>query len=326
MQKIGFIGYSGHAARLIRIFDGISEISHFYHPEEDIDLEKIQMEDKSKVKTTKNLADLYSCDGIVICSPNHTHFGYLKKLTEEYKGYIFCEKPPVASIEELEALIKFSDKDKKRIYFDFNMRFSFMNDVLKTYPEKYSLGDPLRVSILAGHGLAFKESYKDSWRSKKELHKAGVLETLGIHFLDVFSSLFGEPENISFAAQNFSPYGDSIDTCHLSCSFKNRCYFNMTCSYCIPFSQKIEIDYTNGSIAFDRGKLKVFGPRETFDKEGFFMAPPLIHEEDINENALYLQSLEKSCRFFVDCINGKREIDLKHFDQSMLSNKACLMK
>lgn len=324
MPKIGFIGYSGHATRLIKILDKTSEISHLYHPEDDIDLGQIPIKGQSKPVATRNLNDLYSCDGIVISSPSYTHFSYLKELVEDYKGYIFCEKPPVSSLEELEALTKFSVDDKKRIHFDFNMRFSFLNEVLRTFPEKYNLGEPLRVAVLVGHGLAFKESYKSSWRAKKELHKAGVLETLGIHFFDIISFLFGPPSNLSYKVENYSPYGDSIDTCHLSCSFKNRCYFSLTCSYCMPFAENIEINYTNGSIDFNSGKIRVFGPRETFDKNGFFARPPLIYEEAIDENALYLESLRKSCQFFIDCLSRKKEIDLKYFAQSILSNEVCL--
>lgn len=324
MLKIGFIGYSGHATRLIKIFDNMSEISYFYHPEDNIDIGQIPVKKRDAIKTTKNLDDLYSCDGIVISSPNYTHFNYLEKLAGNYKGYIFCEKPPVSNLEELEALAKFSDDDKKRIYFDFNMRFSFLNEILKTFPEKYNLGEPIRISVLAGHGLALKESYKSSWRAKKELHPAGVLETLGIHFFDVASFLFGAPSDLSYKTENYSPYGNSADTCHLSCSFKNRCRLNLTCSYCMPFSENIEINYTNGFINLSLGKIKVFGPRETFDKNGFFIRPPLIYEKTVDENDLYIESLRKSCRFFIDIISNNQEVSLKYFEQSILSNRVCL--
>jgi predicted dehydrogenase len=326
IKKIGFIGYRGHATRLIRIFSGMKgcEVSHLYHPEKDIDIEQVPVPDRSKLTATRRLDDLYSCDAIVISTPNHTHFGYLKKLREDYKGYIFCEKPPVSSLKELEALARFPDGDKKRTYFNFNMRFGFLNEILRTFPQKYDLGEPLRISIIVGHGLALKESYKSSWRAKKDRHKTGILETVGIHFLDLISFLFGQPRGISYKGENHSPYGDSIDTCHLACSFENRCHLSLTCSYCIPFTQHIELHYTNGIMDFDSGKIRVFGPRETFDKNGFFIQPPLIHEAAADINGLYLQSLEDSCRYFADCISNRRDIDLKYFDQSVLSNRLCL--
>lgn len=324
--KIGFIGYKGHATRLINTLEKIKqcEISHIYHPTKSIDLKQIPVTDKSKLVATQHLADLYSCDGIIISSPNHTHFAYLKKLIKNYKGYIFCEKPPVSTLKELNALTKFSASDKKRVYFNFNMRFSFLNEVLRNFPKKYNLGKPIRIAIIVGHGLGFKKSYKSSWRADKKLHKAGVLETLGIHYFDLISSLFGPPNNLCYKTENYSPYGDSIDTCHLSCSFSNHCYFNLTCSYCMPFVKNIQMDYTNGFIEFSANKIKIFGPRDIFDKRGFFTSPPLIYKKAINSNLLYLKSLEKSCQYFIDCIRNKKAIDLKYFKQSILSNRVCL--
>lgn len=324
--KIGFIGYKGHATRLIKILDKIDqcEISHFFHPEKDIDLKQIPVANKSKLVTTRNLNDLYSCDGVIISSPNHTHFAYLKKLIENYKGYIFCEKPPVSTLKELNALTKLSANDKKRIYFNFNMRFSFLNEVLRNFPQEYDLGNPIRIAIVVGHGLAFKKSYKSSWRANKKLHKAGVLETLGIHYFDLISFLFGPPNNLCLKAENYSPYGNSIDTCHLSCSFKNHGYFNLTCSYCMPFVKNIQMNYTNGFIEFNANKMKVFGPRDVFDKQGLFTSPHLIYKKTINNDRLYFESLKKSCQYFINCIRNKKAINLKYFKQSILSNRACL--
>jgi len=41
-----------------------------------------------------NIQDLNS-DIIFITSPNSTHANYLNKLSKSYKGYVFCEKPPI---------------------------------------------------------------------------------------------------------------------------------------------------------------------------------------------------------------------------------------
>jgi|GEM_PF-1058970 len=325
-KKIGFIGYQGQVGRLIKALEKTNKckIACFYHPEKNIELAKIDIAESSQVITTKRLEDLCLCDGIVISSPNHTHFPYLKKLVKEYRGYIFCEKPPVSTPRELQMLVKFPNNDKKRIYFNFNLRFSFLKQVLETFPRKYDLGEPVRISIIVGHGLAFKKGYKSSWRADKKLHKAGVLETLGIHYFDLASFLFGVPVGLSYKMQTFSKYGDSIDTAHLSCSFLNKCYFSLTCSYCIPCMEDIQLNYTNGFIIINDKKIKVFGPREVFDKKGFFTPPPLIAKMDIDADELYFKSLEDSCAYFVDCVDKNKPVDVKYFAQSILSNKVCL--
>lgn len=325
-MKIGFIGYKGHAARLIKIFEKIKqcEISYFYHPQKDINLKQIHLIKSKNAKTTRKLEDLFTCDAIVISSPNHTHFTYIKTLLKNYSGYIFCEKPPVADLKELKILTKIPVKDQKRLYFNFNMRFGFLHDILKKFPQKYNLGKPLKIAITVGHGLAFKKSYKSSWRAKKELHKAGVLETLGVHYIDLASFLFGLPENLHYTSENYSPYGDSIDTSHLSCNFKNRCYFNLTCSYCVPCTEDIQILYTNGIIKLNSKEIRVFGPRDVFNKNGFFADPPIIFKKSFNSENLYFESLTKSCKYFIDCVSHKKEMSLKYFRQSIFSNKTCL--
>lgn len=324
--KIGFIGYKGHATRLITIFENIKycEILYFYHPQKNIDLKQISLIKSKKAIATRRLKDLFLCDAIIISSPNHTHFNYIKNLLKNYKGYIFCEKPPVANLKELNILTKISDKDKKRIYFNFNMRFGFLCDVLKKFPPKYNLGKPVKITTIVGHGLAFKKSYKSSWRAKKELHVAGVLETLGIHYFDLISFIFGPANNLCYKAENYSPYGNSIDTSHISCGFKNHCHFSLTCSYCVPFIEETQIIYTNGLIKLTAEEISVFGPRDVFDGNGFFKSPGLIFRKKLDSGKLYFDSLTRSCQYFADHVYHKRAINLKYFQQSIISNKICL--
>ena len=83
--KLGIIGYKNHAERLRNILDKKRNccLKFIYHPTKKI----------KDVRGTNKISDLLSCDGILIASPNNTHFSYLKKL-EKFNGYIFCEKPP----------------------------------------------------------------------------------------------------------------------------------------------------------------------------------------------------------------------------------------
>ena len=80
-HKIGFIGYRNHAKKLLDIVEEEEnfEVSKLYHPTKNIDDSRI----------TNNLEDLYECDGIIIASPNATHFEYIKKIVENSKCYIF---------------------------------------------------------------------------------------------------------------------------------------------------------------------------------------------------------------------------------------------
>ena len=146
MNKIAIIGNGNHSKRIQFILKKKRKNFFIYKPIK-------KKEDKINFEKVKK------CKIIFICSPNNTHFDYIKKL---FKGrYIFCEKPPVSKKSELNKLKKINNK---KIYFNFNQRFSILADLLKKI-NKYKLGDLVYANRICSHGLAFKKEYKKSWRS-----------------------------------------------------------------------------------------------------------------------------------------------------------------
>jgi thymidylate synthase len=61
--------------------------SKIYHPTKNLD----------DSRSTNNLKDLYECDGIVIASPNNTHFEYLKDVIENSKCVLFGDAITIPS-------------------------------------------------------------------------------------------------------------------------------------------------------------------------------------------------------------------------------------
>ena len=94
--RIGVIGYKNHAKRLVDLLDDSTEARcvSLFHPEKR----------SGDSRLTRKLDDLLDLDAIVVASPNNTHFPYLKELADRFTGYVFCEKPPVSNLGELEAL------------------------------------------------------------------------------------------------------------------------------------------------------------------------------------------------------------------------------
>ena len=108
--NLGVIGYRKHAGKLISFLEKNSEckINYIYHPTKSLD-----------DRFTNSFSNLYDCDAVIIASPNKTHYEYIEKLTKNFKGYIFCEKPPVTSFTELENLEKMPTNWKQKIFFNF---------------------------------------------------------------------------------------------------------------------------------------------------------------------------------------------------------------
>ena len=139
-MKIGIIGNGNHSKRIQKILQRKKINFFIYKPK------------KPKYFSCDEYKKLKNCNVIFIVSPNNSHLYYLEELNKN--RYIFCEKPPVTSLNELKKLKKLNHK---RIYFNFNYRFSKISELLKN-SQKYKLGNLLYANIAITHGLAFKKN------------------------------------------------------------------------------------------------------------------------------------------------------------------------
>ena len=309
-NKIGIIGFGNHASRIISIlktFENI-EIYKIFHPTK-IVLEKIG---------TNQFDELYDCECILILSPDHTHFEYLCKLLKNYNGYIFCEKPIVTKLDELKSLENINKIKKEKIFFNFNFRFSKLNEIIKNEINNKKIGEISHINIFSTHGLAFKKEYQNSWRSDKNYHN--ILDSLAIHYLDLILFQIGNIKNSYYYPRLVSKCGYTFDTCNLTLEAENTSVM-IYCSYANPKIDEIVIIGTDGYITIRDNKKEVFVPRDTFDSKGFFVKPPMIANEDFNFENEYLNSLKKSLEYFINCVKNKKLIDLKNFEVSILTTK-----
>ncbi|MCX6799338.1 MAG: Gfo/Idh/MocA family oxidoreductase [Candidatus Diapherotrites archaeon] len=271
-MKAGFIGYRHFAETLRGLFEenGATRDFLFFHPTKKLE----------NMDHTNKLEDLLGCDFIVIASPDETHGQYLRRL-QDYGGYVFCEKIPVTTWSDLKFL---KEHPNQKLYFDFCYRKSHLYPILKEKQSKI-----LHINHKCSHGLALKEEYRGSWRSKAAKAPLGVFQLSGIHFFDLLVFCFGRPVSYHTAARNLSPNGDSIDNFSISLEFKNGITSNLFYSYTSPYCLSTEIVTTDELIVADSLEFSVFGPRETFDKKGRFTAPPLLSKQ---KTRLYEDSLK----------------------------------
>jgi len=308
--NIGIIGYRNHAQRLIRLIDEHSECSlkQIYHPTKKLDDSRI----------TNDFSQLSKCDAIIISSPNSTHFDYLKKL-ESFNGYILCEKPPAVSLDEVKKLEKFNESKKRKIFFNFNLRFSRLYEVLSKYTKSESLGDLVHIEIISSQGLAFKKEYVNSWRADGRKNKFNLLDTLSIHYLDLIHYVLGNSKNQIYFPNLISNNGTSYDTGHLILEYEK---FNVSIinSYATPLINQISIIGTNGYISIKNNHLEILSPRDTFDEKNLFKTPPTILSETFNTQEDYNTSLKNSLNYFLSVILEKKEFPISLFDQSLKTN------
>jgi len=298
MIQFGMIGNGVHSKRIQKI---LRKKCFIYKPigNEEIDRKNFEILKKKKI--------------IFICSPNHTHFDYIKKLYK--KSYIFCEKPPVTSKKDLKALKKIP---YKKLFFNFNQRFSSISKILNS-SLKIDMGNLLYGNIINSHGLAFKKDYINSWRSNIEKNNLGVYETVSIHDIDLINYYYEIKKIIKPKLVNFQNIGSSFDTSYSTILLKNNGQINIFSTYSSSYTNQWILMFEHGLIQATDNEISLHYPTKTFNKSGLFIKPKKIISLKLPRNE-YQKSLELSVSYFLKKIKLKSNFKKKDFDKSIESN------
>ena len=71
---------------------------------------------------------------------------------------------------------------------------------------------------------------------------------------------------------------------------------------------------TNGYIVIRNDKLKIFSPRNVFNKKGFFVSPIGSKSKIFSMNKDYESSLKKSMEFFLSCVKNNKKLPINEFE------------
>lgn len=294
LLEVGIIGNGRHSKRIQKILTEKKITFFIYKP----DNKSYFDETKFKILKKKKV--------IFILSPNKTHFNYIRSLS---KGrYIFCEKPPVGSKNQLNRLKKIN---KKKLYFNFNTRFSKLSSLLKD-KNKHKLGKLVYADFILGHGLASKKEYAKSWRANKKLCPKGVFEIVSIHLIDLINFHFKIKKIEKPTLINLSKKGNSYDTSHIKLVLDENQIVNVFSSYKTPLIRKNILIFENGVIEQNENSLIIKGPAINLDKNNLFIKPKVKKKITINDYDDYENSLKQSVNFFL-----KNVIKKKHFSKEI---------
>jgi len=302
-MKVGIIGNGFHSKRIQNILRKKKVGFYLYKP------------NKPKYYDFEGFEKLKKCNVIFIISPNSTHLKYIQKLY--HKRYIFCEKPPVSSKNELEKLKKIKSN---KIYFNYNFRFFKISEILKKR-ELFKLGELLCSNLVSSHGLALKKEYKKSWRSNIKKSPKGVYEIVSIHWIDLINFHFGIKKINKPNLINFSGIGNSFDTSSVQLELTNKSVVNIFSTYNSAYSKRLFFLFQNGIVEQTDNLIQIKGPAINLDKNGFFIKPKIIKRFNINEKNEYNYSLEKSVDFFMKIVKFKKTFSKKEFNLAISSNK-----
>ena len=306
---VGSIGYKNHAKTIIDLFNKSNKavIKKIFYPNKVIAGDKF----------TNKFSDLLNQDIILILSPNHTHYKYLNMLNNKYKGYIFCEKPIASSLAELKKI----KNNPKKTYINFNFIHSQTYELISKIIENCEIGEIYNGYISASHSFATKKKYKKSWRSKKKLNQLGILENVGIHYVNLFHNLYGESINMRHTIQNSLETGTAADTTNILLKINKKFTVYIFLSYASAYDFQIKLIGSKGIFEIIGNKANLYKGNNFINKNGRLCKAPISKSWLINPESNYFNSLKKSIDYFLSYCSKNKSLPKIHFEDSIKTNK-----
>jgi len=313
-MKIGVIGHRNHAKKIITILHkrrNIKKIKIFIHRKYNKNKSNFKSKKIEYVYSLENLNDISS---VFISSPTKTHTKYIKFFLNK-KIYIFCEKPGGNGIKDLNFLQTIKTKRRKEIYFNYNLLFTkqtnLIRKMLKNTPK---FGKLSFIDIKLTNGISYKKELNKNWRFVSKNIFDQITGNLGSHYINLFLWLFKSVEKKNIFKLKINKKND---TSLIVLKAKKKIIINMYFSYSNPLSDELNLYFSNSILKIKDNKMSVFGPRDHFDKNKFFISPPTIQTNKINQNNEYFKSLELSIDFFLNKVKNNEKFSLEYFKNSI---------
>ena len=129
-------------------------------------------------------------NAVVICTPNFLIKDMVIKSLEAGKD-VFCEKPPAMNSADMADIAAAHKAANKVLMYGFNHRRHAAVIKMKELADSGEMG---KVLWMRGrYGKSVDGEYLQGWRANKELAGGGILLDQGIHMLDLFLHIGGQP-------------------------------------------------------------------------------------------------------------------------------------
>ncbi len=167
------------------------------------------------------MLDEVELDFVDICTRPYSH-APLTKLAVERGLPVLCQKPFCESLEEAQELVEFCDKAGVRLMVNENFRWQAWYRQIKQVLESGTLGKPFLVRHHRRTRMTLPH-FEDRQAYFAEMTRL-VLYEMGVHYLDTFRFLFGEPSSVFTRLHRISPYIEGEDVQMISLGYQD-----MTC-------------------------------------------------------------------------------------------------
>lgn len=307
MTTAGIIGYKNHSKKIIDILKKKVIIKYIFHPKKKIKVENF----------TNNIEHLLKTDCIFILCPSKDHFFYINYFSKKkFKGYIFCEKPPVTSNDDLKKLSKIINN---KHYFNYNLRHSILNHYFKDHK---TFGEIIQISIHDTKPYMYKKelnNIKNNWRTDN--HDT-LLTNNFIHYIDLINYNFKKKiSKLQILKRKINSKFKIIDSIQLSFEIENI-FTNIFISYATVLEKKISIYFTKAKVEIDDNFVKIFYPYNNMSSKGYFKKPKLFYKKSVRK--IFEISNKESVNHFIQTIIKNKKFNKNSLKTSLSSNKIIL--
>lgn len=271
------------------------EIECCYHPDEK---KAIKFDPKKGTSNFENA--LKNVVGVIVATPNDTHFENIKKCLRLGK-HIFVEKPITHIYNDA---LKLKPMLQKNLIFmvGHNQRKENYFREIKKILDKNKLGKIVSAYFNVSHGGAFSFNPKQ-WRCSLERHREGPLITLGIHLMDTVHYLFGRVDSVYAKINNISGKTKAPDSNAVILRLTNGAPVFIQANYNMLSEEVFVIHGTDGTIYLNKGELSLRLGRDNKIRNQFVASKPL--QIKLKKNDSIKEELEE----FRDAILGKKKVE-----------------
>ena len=254
--------------------------------------------DEYKVETFASLKDAFSAqkfDGIVICTPAHTHIS-LALIALRHGAALLIEKPLGTSLDGLDDLKKEIARSQKFVGVAYVYHLIPSIVQAREFLRAGTLGKPLQISVVAGqHFPTYRPAYREIYYNKHETGGGAIQDAL-THLVNAVEWMVGPTSKVFCEAAHQSLEGVTVeDTVCVTAKNANAVVSYSINQFQAPNETTLQIHCENGSL-----KIEVHEQRWAVFPRGAekwqYHSTPVTHRDE-----LFLAEANA----FLDGIEGK---------------------
>ncbi|MGQ3478405.1 Gfo/Idh/MocA family protein [Paenibacillus sp. TY11] len=321
MWKIGVIGTGYWSEKHIKAWQFISdaEIKGFCDRNKGLLFEKAAQFHIPTEYCYTGLEEMLSeadIDVVDIITPPETHLE-LVRLAAAAGKHIMCQKPFARSVEEAEQIVGIAEAAGVRLMVTENWRWLEPFQIIKKLLAENIVGN---MNVIR---YTHTDFYSPRFAPEKELPQPFFRDMpkllfyeMGVHWLDTWRFLFGEPQRLYAETKRVSPYTKGEDTGIIMLGYEH--YFGlMDMSWATrrelneQLPEQVLPDHKEQLvIEGDQATLKLYntGKLTLINNQG--VEKVLVEKTELN----YEESHKKLQAHFIDCLNTGKEFQTSGHD------------